>query len=144
MATNGIVINGSAVVYNNAILYVNGAEYEVNGYIQGIQYDTGTQSEHVQTLNQYGDPIAVNPINGAPTATISFAPGAFGAIYALMNNRFVPISLTIEEYVTGNLEGNTHTLQIIGALPDGHSSSISPQSAASTKVMRFKAVKIIE
>lgn len=141
---NGIIINGSAVVYNNAILYINGSEYEINGYIQGIQYDTGTQSEHIQTLTEFGDPIGVNPINDAPTATISFAPGAFLAIYSLMNTRFTPFSLTIEEYTTGNLDGNTHTLQIIGALPDGNSGNIGPQQAASTKTMRFKATKIVQ
>lgn len=137
-------INGGNVTYNNALVYINGEKSEINEWIAGIDYDTGTQSDHVQALSETADPLAVNSINGSPSGTIRFFPGAFQMFWTLLNNRFTYFSLTIEEYATGNLEGDTHTVSIIAAKFDGHGNSISAQQAASMRNLRFKATKIIE
>lgn len=139
-----MTVNGMPVVYNNAVVFFDGAEAEINGYIQSIDYDTNAASDHVQTLTPDGVPIAVNPINVAPFATIRFAPGAFALFWQLMNTRFAPFTLTIESYTTGNLAGSTHTVSLVNCLFAGKSAQITPQTAASTNVLQLKCTNILD
>jgi hypothetical protein len=139
-----INVNGTPTAYNNVTVYIDGEEIEINGYIMGIDYDTGTSSEHLQTCTPNGVAKLINPINYAPSGSIRFAPGEFANFYALMNNRFTPFTLTFLEFTTGHQGGSAHSLTIKNALYAGSSGSMSPQQVASTKVFRFNATEILE
>lgn len=134
MAEQKINVNGTPVVFNNAIVIINGVESDINGYVTGINWSTGTQSEHVKTMTQSGNPITTNNVVSSPVATISFAPSTLPAFNALTNNKYNTISMVFEQYVTGNIGGATLSLLIENARVNenqGSSRSNSPQNDSS-------------
>ena len=142
-AASTINVNGTPQVFNNALLLLNGSNaIDIQGYIMGIRWTTGTQSEHVQTLNENAQPIAINPINSTPSGTITFAPGAFTTFYTFLNDRFTPFTLQFTYYTTGDLAGSTQDLLISGCKLDAVNGGVTPQSPANAGDFGFKATSI--
>jgi len=140
-----ITVNDQQVVYNNCLLYVNGNEAgDLNDFILSIRCSTGAQAKTPQALSANALPLKPNPINKEPTGTITFYSASFkDAFYSMLNNRFTYFSIIFTEYVTGQLEGNTHIFSITNALIDEVSNSITAQSEGSTYSLNFRAQDII-
>ena len=128
--------------YNNCIITIDGEETEINGYLQGVSYNTGTGAGHVQTLNPTGDASGTNLTNYSPRGQLNFAPGMLANFYAFLNGRR-KFSLTINEYATGYLEGESHLIQIISAQLEQFGGNIAPMQTASTVTVDYIATKII-
>jgi len=139
MATPGIV-NGTAVVFNNMLLSVDGEEVNLNGYITEFTWSTGTQSEHVQTLNQLAQPITVNSINSSPRCTFTFAPNKEDGFVALLGDRFNKFTLMMNYYVTGNMGAGVQTVLVQQAMQDEQTGSGGAQRPANTGTISYKAV----
>ena len=129
-------------VWNNAIITIDGEETEINGYLQGISFDTGKGAEHIQTLNQLAHAIGTNLINDAPSGSLIIAPGMFKNFYTFLNGR-KKFELQINEYTTGYLEGETHLIQVVNCQLSGVSGDIGPMRPASTMTVNFIATQVI-
>lgn len=110
------IINGSAVVFNNVFVTINGSETDIQGYITGLNISSSGMADHVKTNTIDGSVVAVNPLIKAPQGTLTFSPGAFTTFYSFLNNRFTPFTLQIKYFVLGNLGGANQSITIAGAL----------------------------
>ena len=138
MAVSGTV-NGTPVVFNNVILSIDGqTDVGVNGYITDISWSTGTQTEHVQTLNPSAQPITTNAVNSSPICSFSFAPMGEEAFYAILGDRWTKFTLLLTYYTTGYLEGTTKTVLIQNAQQDVQSGSSSAQRPANFGSISYK------
>ena len=138
-----VTVNGTPQVFNNMMLFINGKkDIDIQGYIMSINWSTGTQSEHVQTLNQLAEPITVNSINSSPSATITFAPGAYKNFYSFLNDRFTPFTLNFNNYTTGNLNGSTKALVLNNGKLDIQTGSSSAQTPQNTGTFSVKCTSI--
>jgi hypothetical protein len=142
MAQQTINVNGNPQVFNNVILSINGDSQGVplNGYIKNVRWSTGTQTDHVRTLNPLAEPITTNSITSSPQGSITFVAGAFGTFYQFLNNRFTKFTLQFIQYTTGDLGGETQTLVIKNAQLDDLSGSSDEGSAANMNTIGFKSV----
>lgn len=142
---NKININGTPQIFNTALMYINGGDEagtEIDGYIQSISYTTGTQTEHVQTINSDAAPLTTNPINSTPSANITFATGAFANFYKFLNNRFQKFTLSFIYYTTGDLNGAKQTFELKDCQLDAISGGVSTGSPNNTGTFGIKCTHI--
>lgn len=143
MAQQTINVNGTAQVFNAVLLTVNGdSGVEINGYIKNIRFTTGTQSEHVTTINPLAQSIDVNPVCSTPSGSITFVSGNFENFYQFLNDRYTRFSLSFIQYTTGDLDGATRTLAINNAKIDDISGSSDAGSPNNMNTMGFKCTNI--
>jgi hypothetical protein len=128
-------------LYNNVIVRINDETFDLTGFITKITYYTGAQSAYFHGMNNEANP-KLNLVNQEPGGTIEFGSASgIQAFYTWLNSR-PRFSLTYEEYVTGQLGGDSHTVIIPEAIADGNSGSASAQSAANIKTFNFKSTTV--
>lgn len=138
MAFTGTV-NGTPVVFNNVLVSIDGTtEIGVNGYITDLSWSTGTQVEHVQTLNPSAQPIQVNAINSSPTFSLNFAPMGEQAFYSILGDRWSKFTMLLTYYVTGDLSGATQTVLLQNCQQDVQTGSSGAQRPANFGSISFK------
>ncbi len=143
MAQQTINVNGTAQVFNNVLLSLNGdTSIEINEYIKNIRFTTGTQTAHVPTINQNATPITTNAVCSSPSGSITFVSGNFETFYQFLNGRFPKFTLQFIQYTTGDLAGPSRTLSINYAQLDDMSGSIDENSPANMNTIGFKATSI--
>lgn len=144
MAAQTINVNGTPQVFNTVLLAINGdTSVEINGYIKSVNWSTGTQSAHVQTMNPKAAPIRINPVVSSPTCEITFVAGAFASFYALLGSRFTTFDLSFIQYTNGGLGQTTQTMSILNAMQNTSSGSSNASSPENPMTVSFNATEII-
>lgn len=135
--------NGAVQVLNTALLSVNGTTgIDVQDYITSMRWTSGSQSDHISTINGQAQSIAVNPINSRPSGSITFVAGTFPTFYQFLNNRNVPFSLQITMYTTGDLGGITQSVLLTNVLLDDIGGGVEAGNPANTNTFGFKCPSI--
>lgn len=136
-------VNGTPVVWNNVLLSIDGeTDIPLNGYLTDISWTTGTQTEHVQTMNPLAQPITTNSINSSPRCNFTFAPAKVDGFVALLGDRFNKFTLMLNYYVTGHMDQGTQTVLIQQAQEDELTGSAGAMKAANMGSISYKAVFI--
>ena len=130
MESTTINVNGTPIVFNNVLVSIDGdSSFPINEYLTSITYTTGTQSDHVLTINKKSEPISTNLVVSRPVGTLSFAPMMSEAFYAFLNDKYSTFTLQLIQYVTGHLDGPTKTLLIANARINEVSGGMKPSTA---------------
>jgi hypothetical protein len=140
---NNIIINGTPQVFNNVLISVDGdTATEFNNYIKSISWSSGTQAENVKTITQTAEPITNNQIVNDPSLNISFAPGAWKNLYAMLNDRGSQFTLQLTSYTTGHLSGPQQNLLVSNARLNTIGGGAEATSASNPGSVSFVATSV--